>query len=234
MANVAIIPARGGSKGIVRKNLIELNGRPLVAWPIEQATSAELVDKVFVSTDDDEIGEVASRYGAEVIVRPAELAADTSSSEDALIHAMDCIENDHDTRIDVVVFLQATSPVREAVDIDNAVRKFIEDKADSLFSCTMIEDYFIWEQEQDGFHSVNYDYRNRRRRQNIKKRYLENGSIYVFKPEVIRKGNNRLGGRISIYEMPQWKSFQVDSLDDLDLCEYYMKAKLSAGVRLND
>ncbi len=224
--NIAIIPARGGSKGIPKKNIVDLAGRPLIAWSIEQAKSSQLVDIVFVSTDDDEIAEISQTYGAEIVKRPPQFATDTSSSEEALLHAIDFIEYEKNITIDIVVFLQATSPVREKDDIDNAIRKYLSEKADSLFSCTRIEDYFIWQNKEGGYCSVNYDYHNRKLRQSIKPRYLENGSIYVFSPELIRNERNRLGGKIAIYEMPFWKSFQVDDRDDLEICEYYIRKKI--------
>jgi CMP-N,N'-diacetyllegionaminic acid synthase len=224
--NIAIIPARGGSKGIPKKNIINLAGRPLIAWSIEQAKSSQLVDIVFVSTDDDEIAKVSCKYGAEVVKRPPQLATDTSSSEDVLLHAIDFIECEKKIKIDIVVFLQATSPVREKDDIDNAIRQYLSAQADSLFSCTRIKDHFIWEEREGQYVSANYDYRKRSLRQKIKPQYLENGSIYVFRPELIRHELNRLGDKITIYEMPFWKSFQVDDLDDLEICEYYVREKL--------
>lgn len=223
-ACVAVIPARGGSKGIPRKNILPVAGKPLIAWSIEAARGAKLVDGVYVSTDDVEIAAAARQYGAEVIDRPAELATDVASSEDALLHAMDAIKRTR--RVDLLVFLQATSPVRESVDIDNAIRQLQSTGADSLFSCLAVEDHFMWEKAGDSYRSVNYDYRRRKLRQNIEPRYLENGSIYVLAPELLRKENNRLGGKIGIYEMPFWKSFQVDNLDDLAVCEYYLRTRL--------
>ena len=142
------------------------------------------------------------------------------------VHALDAIEAGGQAKVGLVVFLQATSPVRESVDIDNAVRHFNATGADSLFSCTRIEDYFMWEKSAQEYRSVNYDYRNRKPRQNIQPRYLENGSIYVFTPELLRHEHNRLGGRIEIYEMPFWKSFQVDEANDLGICEYYLRTRL--------
>jgi len=223
--NIAIIPARGGSVGIPGKNIIDVAGKPLIAWSIEQAKAATLVDDVFVSTDDEKIAEVSRKYGAKVIDRPAELASSTAKSEDALIHAIGVIEKEHNIEIDTVVFLQATSPIRQSEDIDNAISIFIDQKADSLFSCTPIEDHFIWEKQDGNYSSVNYDFKNRKMRQNIKPQYQENGSIYVLKPELIKKERNRLGGQIAIYEMPSWKAFQIDRRNDLSVCEYYLKEK---------
>jgi len=223
---IAIIPARGGSKGIPRKNIVEVAGRPLIAWSIERARNSKLVNMVFVSTEDDEIANASLQYGAEVIKRPAEFATDTSSSEDALLHAIDFIEDVKKIRIDIVVFLQATSPLRGKDDIDNALHQYIREKVDSLFSGTKLKDHFIWEKRGDNCFSVNYDYRNRKRRQDIKPQYLENGSIYIFTPELLRREHSRLGGRIGIYEMELWKSFQINDKDDVEICEYYIKKKL--------
>ncbi len=222
--NVAIIPARGGSKGIPRKNVIPLAGRPLIAWSIEQARAARGVEGVYVSTDDEEIAQVARHHGASVVRRPQELASDTASSEDALLHAIDAIEAT--TRVTSVTFLQATSPLRESIDIESALDVFQREQADSLFSCTEVRDLFLWEPREDTYASVTYDFRARRRRQDIAPRYLENGSIYVFKPDLIRQTRNRLGCKIAIYEMPAWKSLQVDDWDGLEMCEYFMRTKL--------
>ncbi len=215
---VAIIPARGGSKSIPRKNLIDFCGKPLLAWSIGQALRTESVKGVFVSTDDDDIAACAKKYGAQVIHRPATISTDTSSSESALLHALDELK----TRgIDptFVVFLQATSPLREAMDIDNAVEEVRRLKADSLFSAGKLDDFCIWREQKDGtLLSLNYDYRNRGRRQDREKEWVENGSIYVFTPAILRRSGNRLGGKIAISEMAFWKSFEIDTPEHLDLC----------------
>lgn len=221
---VAIIPARGGSKSIPKKNIMDFCGKPLIAWTIEQALGSKSVSDVYVTTDDKDIGNISSEYGAKVIWRPPHLATDAAPSEAALLHAIAKIEKDRS--IDIAVFLQATSPVRESKDIDNAIEKLFSKNADSLFSCTKIEDYFIWEEYGGRYISISYDYRARRPRQTIKVRYLENGSIYLFKSELIKKRRNRLGGRIAIYEMPFWKSFQIDDEDDAELCAYCMRKLL--------
>lgn len=219
---VAIIPARAGSKGIPRKNLLSLCGKPLIAWSIEQAKNAKGVDSVWVSSDGDEILEVACRYGAGAIRRPASIADDTASSEAAWLHACDFLR-DAGVKIDLVVGMQATSPIREASDITLAVEKVHKEKLDSLLTVVEIEDFFMWRCGDDGVpESVNYDYRNRKRRQAIEKRYLENGSFYVFSPEILRQYGNRLGGRIGMHVMERYKMFQIDSIPDAKLCEAIM------------
>jgi N-acylneuraminate cytidylyltransferase len=226
MKIVTIIPARGGSKGIHKKNLIDFCGKPLLAWSIEQARVSLLVNKVYVSTENQEIAVASKKYGAEVIQRPIELSTDTASSEDALVHAIDRIEKEDGRNIDIVVFLQATSPLRNPADIDNALRKFIDQDADSLFSGAILEDFLVWGEENGKLKSINYDYRNRGIRQTRAKQYVENGSIYIFKPGILRKENNRLGGKIIVYEMEFWQSYEIDSYKDIETCEYYMRNKL--------
>jgi len=226
MRIVAIIPARGGSKSIHKKNLIDFCGKPLLGWSIEQAMACALVNEIYVSTEDEEIAATSRKYGAEVIQRPARLATDTARSEEALLHAIDNIEQENGRNVDIVVFLQATSPLRSSSDIDNALRKFIDKNADSLFSAAVLEDFLIWGEENGKLVSINYNYRNRGIRQTRQKQYVENGSIYIFKPALLRKENNRLGGRIIVYEMEFWKSYEIDSHEDIEICKYYMRNKL--------
>lgn len=223
---VAIIPARGGSKSIPKKNIMDFCEKPLIAWSIKQALNSSSITRVYVSTDDAEIAKVSKKYGADVVERPAELATDTATSEQALLHAIKHIEQNSGNKIDIVVFLQATSPLRESSDIDNALQKFVNENADSLFSAAVLDDFLIWGTVKGAFTSINYDYRNRGLRQNREKQYVENGSIYIFKPDILRKENNRLGGKIVLYEMEFWKSYEIDSYEDLEICEYYIKNKL--------
>jgi CMP-N,N'-diacetyllegionaminic acid synthase len=222
-ATVAIIPARGGSRGIPRKNLVDLCGKPLVAWSILHARGCPEIDSVWVTSDSDEILEAAERYGAKPIRRPVELSDDSASSESAWLHALDTIEAGGLT-IDRVVGMQATSPIREADDLTRALARFERDRLDSLFTCCEVEDFFMWRHDGEGGPvSVNYDYRHRKRRQDIDKRYLENGSFYIFRPALLRATNNRLGGRIGMYVMEKHKMFQIDDPADLALCEAILR-----------
>jgi N-acylneuraminate cytidylyltransferase len=223
MGVIAIIPARGESKRLPRKNIIDFCGKPLIVWSILQSLESTFVEEVYVSSDSEEILDVAEKNGALGIKRPTELAADTSTSESALLHALDQVEKSPGNKAELVVFLQATSPLREVADIDGAVRKLRDDGADSLFSSSKLEDFFIWEQRPEGLNSLNFDFKKRARRQDVKPQYVENGSIYVFKTEILRKYNNRLGGNITTYEMEFWKTWEIDSMDDKELCEWYME-----------
>jgi N-acylneuraminate cytidylyltransferase len=216
---VAIIPARGGSKGIPRKNLRVLAGKPLVAHSIDQARQTPAIERVVVSTDDREIGEVAVRYGAEVVWRPAELSGDTASSESALLHALDHLRDRDGYEPELVVFLQPTSPLRRRDDIGRAVQTLLDEGADSLFSARHVEG-FLWRLSEEGVVPVNYDPTRRPRRQDLVETYLEeNGSIYVFRPWVLRTHGSRLGGKIAVHLMDALDSFQVDALSDLELME---------------
>ena len=220
MATIAIIPARGGSKGVPRKNVRLLADKPLIAHSILDAQEATSVDFVYVSTDDDEIATVSANYGAQIIHRPPELANDTASSESALIHALEQLEN-QGINPDLLVFLQCTSPIRTGLDIDQAIAKLKAEKADSLLSVSPSH-RFLWEEVNGVVQSINYDYRQRPRRQDMNPQYMENGSIYLFKPWVLKETGNRLGGKIALYIMSEMAAMEIDSVDDFEMLNFLM------------
>lgn len=215
---LAIIPARGGSKGIPRKNVRLLGGKPLLAYSVEHALQARQVNRTIVSTDDSEIAEIARQYGAEVLVRPPELATDTSSTESVLLHALSVLEQDEGYVPSLLILLQPTSPLRQPEDIDNAIDTFNTAGADSLFSCYHSH-AFHWKLQDDRPVSINYDYHHRPRRQDMAPEYIENGSIYITRPEILKQYENRLEGRICLYEMDFLDSFEVDAEEDFLLIE---------------
>lgn len=222
---LAIIPARGGSKGIPRKNVRLLAGKPLIAHTIEQALGASSVTRTIVSTDDGEIASVSKEYGAEVVQRPAELATDTAASELALKHVLQYLEEAEGYTPDLVVFLQCTSPVRTSNDIDWAVQLLLDESADSLVSVTPWHG-LNWVLQDGEAKSVTFDYRNRSRRQDMRSEFRENGSIFIFKPWVLNQLNNRLGGKIVLFEMNPWTRFEADTLEDFALCEWILQNKI--------
>lgn len=219
---VAVIPARAGSKGIPGKNLLSFCGKPLIAWSIEQAKMAGGVDSVWVSSDGDDILSMARAYGAHGIRRPDAISGDAATSESAWLHALDEIER-QGHEVEWMVGMQATSPLRSPEDIGRAI-SWVKDKGlDSLLSVAEIEDFFMWGLKDEEPFSVNYDYRDRKPRQQIEKRYLESGSFYIFRPEILRKMGNRLGGKIGLYVMARHKMFQIDNPEDVRLCEAIMR-----------
>ena len=220
---LAVIAARGGSKGIPHKNLLDLCGKPLIAWTVEQARAARGVDVVAVSSDSENILAAAEAAGAIGVRRPEDISGDLASSESAWLHALNATD-ERMGRCERIVALQATSPIRESRDIEDALATFDRDHLDSLLSVCEVEDYFNWRIGASGPEPINYDYHNRRMRQQIEKRYLENGSFYVLIPSLLREQNNRLGGKIGFHVMDRHKMFQIDRPEDVKLCAAIMRS----------
>jgi N-acylneuraminate cytidylyltransferase len=218
----AIVAARGGSKGIPRKNLADFCGKPLLVWTLEQALAAKGVGGVWVTSDDDEILSLAAAHGAHPIRRPDALATDNATSEAAWIHALDEIEADG-SEVDVVCALQATSPLREPADLERALAAFAAEGCDSLFSAARLDDFLVWERGDGALRPVNYDPANRGRRQDRPEQYVENGSFYLVRPEILRTLGNRIGGRVGISVMAFWKSFEIDDDEGLEMCAALMR-----------
>lgn len=215
---LAIIPARGGSKDMPRKNLRNLIGKPLIAYTIEAALKSMRIDRTVVSTEDEEIAEVARECGAEIIMRPSELAGDLVPMEPVLEQVLDYLEKTQDYKAEVIVLLQATSPLRNSQHIDQALEVFLKSKYDSLFSVCPSH-AFIWKVGEKGPYSLNYDFQDRPRRQDKEPEYRENGAIYVTKYDILRRYHNRLGGKIGLYIMPEENSPEIDSQYEFWLCE---------------
>ena len=222
---LAIIPARGGSKRIPRKNTAPVGGVPLIAHSVRHAIGSRRVGTTVVSTDDAEIAAIAAAEGAEVVERPVSLASDGATSESALLHVLDSRRVQGHEDPGLIVFLQCTSPVRSSADIDRAIQQLEDEGADSLMSACE-NTRFIWAVGEQGPRSLNYDYRNRKRDQELEPQFQENGSIYVMRPELLRATGNRLGGKIAIYTMDVWSSFQVDSAADLELCDWILRHRI--------
>ena len=219
--NVAIILARGGSKTIPKKNIKNFCGKPLIAWSIEQAKNTKNIKNVWVSSDDKKILSISKKFGAKTILRPKSLSKNTSTSVSGWIHAINEIEK-MDDKIDTVIALQPTSPIREVSDLENSIQKFTRNNFDSMFSASKIGDFYIWRKKGKSYSSINYDFHNRPRRQDFEEQYVENGSFYIFKPNTIRKFQNQLGGKIGISIMDFWKSFEIDDSEDLKFLKILM------------
>ncbi len=239
MTILVVIPARGGSKGIPRKNLIDVGGQPLLAWTIQQALAArsgadqDLI--VAVSTEDPEIAQVAREHGASVIDRPAELATDTAPTEPTVLHAMDVTEA-QGIQLEAVVLLQATSPVRRTDTIGRAIAQFRETGVDSLVG-VVPESPFFWHLPAAPGESAHadYDVDARPRRQELtpqQQHYFENGSLYVTAPHIYRERSNRIGGRVGLFILEEVEGVDIDTLEDVAAAEK-MLARLAgtdAGI----
>lgn len=223
---VSIIPARGGSKGIPRKNILLVNRKPLIAYSIEASRGSKYIQETYVSTDDEEIAQISTKYNADVVNRPKKFATDTASSESVLLHFAKVVD------FDILVFLQCTSPLTLSKDIDGATELLLSGKYDSVLSVTensggFLCGGFLWNEKGE---SLNYDFRNRKRRQEIGTTYRENGAIYVMSKDGLLKNKNRLFGNIGMYVMPRLRSFEIDEIEDIKFLGHWMRRM--KGVKL--
>ena len=214
---IAIIPARGGSKGLPGKNLRRVGGRSLVARAVDACRASRRVDEVYVSTDDAEIAASAEVAGAKVIMRPAELSDDTASSESALLHALDQLIM-VDAEPEVLVFVQCTSPFIAPDDLDRGIEMIIHDRADSVFSAVPTYD-FLW-RGNGNFGLVtgqNHDPTVRPRRQEREPDFRETGAFYVMSAAGLRAARHRFFGRTAVVQVPELTAVDIDHLHDLAL-----------------
>ena len=221
---LAIVLARGGSKAIPQKNLVSIAGRPLIEHTLERARTAPAISRVIVSTDSQEIADVAKGLGAEIVWRPAELCADTSSSESGLIHCLDHLQEAESFEPDLVVFLQPTSPLRSTEHVEGSIATLEREGADSLFSAGPLRG-LAWRVEGDSVVPVSYDPQHRMRRQDASEYIAENGSIYVFKPWVLRELGCRLGGKVVTFRMEALDSFEVDEPGDIPIVDFLLRRR---------
>ena len=199
----------------------------MIVWSIEDALQAEEVTAVFVSTDDADIRSVSREAGARVIDRPAELAGDTASSESALLHALDVIENDHGIVPELIVFLQATCPIRCGGDIDSAVKTLRDRGADSLLS-VVPSHTFLWKDVNGEAVPCLHDKGERPRRQDMDPVYRENGSIYVTRSQILRSTGDRLGGHSILFPMEEQAGIDIDTALDFHIAASWLN-KLEAN-----
>ena len=226
---LAVIPARGGSKGIPSKNLRLVAGVPLVVHAIRAARSAKRVNRVVVSTDDSAIAAAARAEGAEVVRRPAEISGDTASSESALLHALKRLAAREGYRPDLLVFLQCTSPLTLPEDVDAAVATLQRQKADSAFTATPFHG-FVWKNIPDGNAvGVNHDKISRPRRQDRELEYLENGAVYVMKTDPFLAAKHRFFGKTVIVPMPLDRALDIDEPADLARADEILRARETAS-----
>lgn len=218
MSTFAIIPARGGSKGIPGKNLVRVGGVPLVQRTALAALGAELVDRVIVSTDDPAIAAAARDAGAEVVDRPRELAGDDATSESALLHALASLDGGAAPAPDIVAMLQCTSPLTTSQIIDGTLRLFDDESVSCAFTGARSH-AFLWRLEDGAAVPVNHDISERLRRQDQPVEYFDTGAVYAMRTAGFREARNRFFGRIAIYEVGAEHGLEVDTELDLEIAE---------------
>ena len=215
---LALIPARGGSKGVPRKNLALLRGKPLLAYTIEAALQTPWVDQVWVSSEDDEILEVAQRYGAQVLKRPSEFAGDEASAVGVVKHFIEQLSDDMRQADPLISYLQPTSPLRMALHLDGAVRVLVDKRARSLMSVAEMEKspFKAFQLDEEGRLLSLFDEKlSNARRQDLPTTYLPNGAIYLFGvSEFIERGGFPSNGSLP-FIMGGIDSIDVDTPDDL-------------------
>ncbi len=228
--SLAIIPARGGSKGLPNKNLLEVGGTPLVARAILACKSAELLDDVYVSSDAPEILKVASSFDAEIIKRPKKLSSDISSSESVVLHFLDHLSKNN-ILCDIVVMVQCTSPFINPDDINKLIVSCANSDCDSALLATKF-DHFIWDADKNGFgRGANFNHKEqRKRRQDLDPQFLEAGSVYAFKKTSFSLEQNRFCGRTKIIETES-NPIQVDTQFDLVYANFVENNKPEKTLR---
>ena len=230
---IAFIPVRGGSKSIPLKNIKEFCGKPLVYWSTSALENAKHIDKIVIATDSEQIKETVLAFNfnkIEIFDRSKESATDTASTENVMIEYIDKA-NVSDS--DLLILVQATSPLTQTKHIEEALSIYFNGKYDSMLTC--VRNYrFFW--NSDGT-SKNYDYRNRPRRQDFSGELMENGAFYINTIDNIKKHRNRLSGKVGVYEMPEYTSFEIDEPDDWAILEnlmykYVLSKKLKKKIKL--
>ncbi|MGW0941923.1 cytidylyltransferase domain-containing protein [Streptomyces sp. NPDC002623] len=214
---LAVIPARGGSKGVPAKNLASVGGIPLVARAIRECLAARLVTDVVVSTDDQAIAVAARQAGAEVVLRPAAIAGDTATSEAAVAHALDVHEALHGASVDVVLLVQCTSPFLVREDVDGVAAAVVENGADTAVTVAPFHG-FVWrdaDQQSEGGTGVNHDKSYRPRRQDRPQDYLETGAAYAMRTKGFREHGHRFFGRTELVRTDPARVLEIDDPHDL-------------------
>lgn len=220
--NIAFIPVRAGSKSIPLKNIKILNGKPLVYWTAKASQDAKCIDKIIIATDSEEIKKVVLNFGfnkLEVYDRDIINAQDTSSTESVMIEYIKKAKLNSE---DNFFLIQATSPLLKSKYIDDMYEKFKNSDAESIFSGVR-EKQFHWIETENGVKPINYDYKNRPRRQEFQGIIAENGACYINSVKNILENNCRISGKIIAYEMPAETAYEIDEESDWLIIEELMK-----------
>lgn len=223
--NIAFIPARGGSKSIPLKNIRMLCERPLIYWTTKASNNASCIDKVIIATDNEKIKNTVTEFNfekVEIYNRAPQNAQDDSSTESVMLEYINFAKlNDNDN----FILIQATSPLLKSEDIDSMFTQYCKSDCDSFFSAVR-EKQFHWIETPQGIKPINYDYKNRPRRQEFRGILAENGACYINKVENIKKDNCRLSGKIGCYEMSAETAYEIDEEEDFLIIENIMKQRI--------
>ena len=223
MKILSVIPARGGSKGIPLKNLVRLDGKPLLDYTVNASLESKLVNRTIVSTDDKNIAGQAKKLGAEVIIRPKKLSTDESLLEPVIQHVLDYLNTKKKYQPDIIVLLQNTSPLRSSEHIDGALSLLIKNEYDSVLSGYPWQ-IFSWKVKRDSsITPYSYDPQKRARRQESGGRVLENGAIYATTRNAFKKSQCRISGKVGFFSMPMEFSYDIDDNGDLDSTELILQ-----------
>lgn len=220
MKVLAVIPARGGSKGIPRKNVRLMNGKPLIAYAILNANSCPAITDVVVSSDDDEILTIAEKYNAYPLRRSAKLAQDAVTLDPVIYDAVLQMEAMKNIRYDVVITLQPTSPLLTAATLNEAICSFFTSEYDTFISATN-QPHLAWSKNENGFFPL---YKKRLNRQQLEPNYLEAGAFFISRRENVTE-NSRIGQKVSVYEIPAQEAVDIDTIGDWLVCENFLKRK---------
>lgn len=219
---LAIIPARGGSKRLPKKNILKLGGKPLIAWSIEAGLKSKYIDKVIVSSDDDEILKISNIYGSKTIKRPPELASDIATTFDAIKHSIENLE-----KYDYIILLQPTSPLRNKDHIDKAIELLIKKEADAIISICEADHSPLWsntlpqDENMQGF--IRDEVKNKRS-QDLEKYYRLNGAIYICKTDkLLEEKSFMLKENIFAYKMDKKSSIDIDEEIDFKLAQLLLE-----------
>ncbi|GKX65523.1 cytidylyltransferase domain-containing protein [Inconstantimicrobium mannanitabidum] len=225
---LAIIPARGGSKGLPRKNVKELDGKPLISYTIEEAKKSKYIDRIVVSTEDEEIAKVSKQFGAQVpCLRPQELAEDYSTSVDCVLHMLKWLKYSENYTPDYVCLLQCTSPLRDSDDIDGAIEKIIEIGMDAVVSICEAEVNPYWTTILNGDKLEYFLEEGRKitRRQELPKVYRVNGAIYLIETKVFVENKTFEPENLTGFIMNNNRSIDIDNNEDFMLAELLIKQR---------
>jgi len=222
---LAVIPARGGSKGIPKKNIYPLNGKPLLLYTIDVLQSCNTELFIAVSTDSEEISNIAKERGVYTINRPSEIASDTAKTESALLHALDYLNTREGLFFDYILTAQPTSPFRTSSTIDNFISEFIKKKEQFNAQLTLHEDFtdFWIKNDKNEFERLNPN--ASRRRQERKPLYAENSCLYITDTRILRETNSVLGSKCAGFIINAEEALDINEMKDIELAEVLLQKR---------